>query len=185
MDILKHILAAGITAGIVTFGVIYAYGPSASVVPEPRERGETLGALAGPDINSTYLRWGGVATYRTSAALNTATTTPCALQSPAATSTLVRAALQINVGTTTQTLWTVAKAATPYATTTSLNDSLITLASGAQGTMLHLASTTDIGINGVDTIAPNQYIVWGVAGTAIADSSKLTGTCQAEFVAIP
>lgn len=47
--------------------------------------------------------------------------------------------------------------------------------------MKYTASSTIASVDSVDTIAPNQYIVWGVAGTVIADSTKLNGICSAEF----
>lgn len=145
-----------------------------------RETAERLGALAGPDIASPFLKWGGLETWRGSMALNTATTTPCAIQAPSATSTLDFSSLTIQTASSTATTWTVAKATTAFATTTPLRNN-ISLGSGAQGTMLHIASTTAVAIDSVDVFGPNEWLVWSVAGTAVADTTKLNGICKASF----
>lgn len=177
MDIKNIIIGAVATVSLVV-GVVALNTREPQQEPQ---REPTLGALAGPDIPSPYISWGGATTYRQRAALNTATTTPCAIQAPSSTSTLAWTSLQITTPTTTQTVWTAAKANTPYATTTAQRGT-ITLASGAVGSMLVMASTTLVAIDNVHTLAPNQYIVWGVQGIdKIADSSKLNGYCQAEF----
>lgn len=149
-----------------------------------REVVEKVGALAGPDIASPYLRWGDLATYRTKLALNTATNTPCAIQSPAATSTFVSTTLRINVGSSTATTWFASKGTSAYATTTNLGQ--FALGSGAQGTLYVATSTAQVAgvvmtVDSAAVFAPNTWIVWTVAGTAISDSSKFTGTCQAIF----
>lgn len=136
--------------------------------------------VSSPEISSPYIKYGDIERRAARVALNTATTTPCAIQSPSATSTLVHASLSITTATSTATTWTVAKATTAYATTTSLGSS-IALASGKFGTMT--ASTTFNGLaDDTQIIAPNNYIVWGVAGIGNLTSDKLLGTCQAEFI---
>lgn len=178
------LLAAGVSAVVAT---LVLAGFLSTIKPMPSNPIRTIaGALSGPDISSPYLQWGGVSTWRGSTALATATTTPCAIQSPAATSTLVRTQVRITTATSTATIWTVAKSATPFATTTALQQDT-TLASGIFGTMTHFASSTlgvgtTLALDMKDVIAPNTYIVWGVAGTVIADSTKLNGVCEAEFV---
>lgn len=140
---------------------------------------QNVGAVSSPDISSRYLSWGSLQTYRSRVALATATNTPCSIQSPAATSSLSFASLNLTTGTSTATVWTLAKAATAFATTTPFNT--YSVGSGA------LASITQYGtssINGNDVIGPNTYLVWGVQGTVIADATKLLGTCTAEFMVL-
>lgn len=149
---------------------------------------ESLGALSSPRIPSPYLTWGGVATYQARIALNTATTTPCAILSPVSTSTLEFADLIIKTPTSTATTWTLAKATTRYATTTKL--SVFSLGSGVTGTMVGTTTASNItgstvAVDDLNVIAPSTYIVWGVAGIdKIADTSKLNGYCQAGFRSI-
>lgn len=165
-------------AGVAVIGVAWGLSPSSTSVVE-----KTVERLGGtnPDVISQYLNVGGVRHEYRRAALNTATTTPCALQSPAATSTLLHSALRIEVGTSTATVWTVAKAANAFATTTAFDQ--FSLGSGAQGTMF-VGSASSTAPDEISVIAPSQYVVWGVQGTTIANSALLTGYCQAEFIVI-
>jgi len=136
---------------------------------------QNLGAQPGPDSTHEYYSVNGLAVYKTRKALNAATTTPCAIKSPAATSTLVATGLQITTGSSTAVTYRVATSTTAFATTTSLN--YFALASGAQGSF-NLLSTTS---NAMLIVPPSNYVVWGVEGTVIADATKLLGTCSAEF----
>lgn len=137
----------------------------------------------GPDSSSPYVSNNGVFTYFARQALVTATTTPCAIATPSSTSTLLHASLQVTKGTTTDTtIWTLSKAATKFATTTKYG--AWSLTGGLKGTMI--ATTTTQGAGPVVdeallVIAPNQFLVWGVAGTIPGDTTNLTGTCQAVF----
>lgn len=140
---------------------------------------------AGPDSGADSYSYAGVRTELVGGrkGLITATTTPCTFKTPSATSTLLNATLTVTQGTTTDTtIWTLAKATTPFATTTKLG--AWSLTGGLKGSMV--ASTTPAGASPtVDdsylVFAPNTYLVWGIAGTVPADTSKLTGFCQAEF----
>src|SRR3990167_10653782 len=141
-----------------------------------------LGA-AGPDRFSQCESRNGVQQCFTRYVLRTATTTACAIKSPTATSTLVRATLKVTTATSTATTWTVAKAATAFATTTVIRGAL-SLGSGALGTMSFVA-TSSVGVIDVAFFAPNQYLVWGVAGVdQPSDTTKLNGICQATFEVI-
>jgi len=156
-------------------------------LPEPTSPFDpSLGAVSGPDMPFRYIGVNGLQTYYTKKALGTATSTPCSIQAPAATSTLLRTALRIGVATSTGTVWDAAKSTTAFASTTPLtkNDTLITLASGIQGTMTVSASSTDINLDNEFVFAPNEWIVWKVGGTVIAGSTFLTGTCSAVFEVI-
>lgn len=168
------IVAAVITLTVVTFLWMRPATTTTSTQPD-----RPLGALAGPDIPSPYLRWGDVAVFKGRMALNTATSTPCALQSPAATSTLISASLQIQTPTSTATFWQVAKAASGFATTTALNGHHL-VASGALSTVV--ASTTQSDATDDSMVfGPSQWLVWGAEGFLPADATKLNGVCQATW----
>ena len=138
---------------------------------------------AGPARFSQCESRNGIEQCFTRDALRTATTTACAIKSPTATSTLVRATLKVTTATSTATTWTVAKAATAFATTTILRGDL-SLGSGALGTMSFVA-TSSVGVIDVAFFAPDQYLVWGIAGVdRPSDTTKLNGICQATFEVI-
>jgi hypothetical protein len=116
----------------------------------------------------------GVYTTAVSKALATATTTPCAVLSPNATSTMMFSTFNVTTSTSTAVTLTVATSTTAFATTTVLN--AFSLASGAQGMFTQL-STSSAGA----VMAPSTYVVWGVAGFAPADTAKFLGKCSVEF----
>lgn len=141
-----------------------------------------VGAVTGPDSFFDCETHNGIQRCFTRKGLVGATTTPCAIKSPAATSTLIISELRINVGTSTATTWTAATSTTAFATTT-LFVPTISLASGAQGTMT--AATTTLSNNPDNVFKPNTWLVWGVAGiNNVVDATKLTGICQATFETI-
>lgn len=130
------------------------------------------GAVSGPEINSPYLSVNGMATFYSSPlALRTATTTPCAILSPAATTTLESFTLNVTTGTSTAGLITIATSTTAYATTSLVTSK--TIASGAQGTVNWHAGVD----NGL--VSPSTYVVAGVQG--VAYGFTYIGTCSATF----
>lgn len=178
-------------------GQVGAQGPAGQTVVGPKgDKGDqgapgrdgkdavatrVLGSATSPDISSPYLQWGGVYTYQGAAALKTATTTPCAIQAPSASSTLVFATFKITTGTSTDaTTWTIATSTTAFSTTTGavlLNT--YPLAAGATGEFASLPVPT--GGKMTSPILPNAWVVFGVAGTIPGGSSTLLGTCSAGF----
>ena len=172
-----HKVVVGLTALAIVLGVLVLKQPAIERIIEKQ-----VGAVSGPDLYSPYFSVDGVRHEYRSSPIRTATTTPCAFKSPEATSTLLSASLQVNVASSTATVWTVAKATSPFATTTAINS--FTLASALRGTFVQLATTSPGAADAsVSTIAPNTYIVWGLAGIGTSyDSTKLTGQCVAEFI---
>ncbi len=80
---------------------ILQYGGSVQQVVNPPVN-KSLGALAGPDIPSPYLNWGGIAQWGLAPkSLIQASSTICSLQSPAATSTLISASVTLNLASST------------------------------------------------------------------------------------
>ena len=141
----------------------------------------SVGALAGPDIPYNYFGFGGVREYAGKTdSLYQASTTVCAIQSPAATSTLTFGSINLTVSSTTASTVIIAKSATAYATTTRLGQGPI--AASAQGTVL-ATTTISIGTDDVIVFAPSQWFVVSMqtpAGVAnnIGTFSP-TGICEA------
>jgi hypothetical protein len=111
--------------------------------------------------------------------LTAATTTVCALQSPAATSTLVRGGVRLSVSSTTASTVTIAKATTAFATTTWLTNESV--GANAQATIIVPATTTPTG-QAFQIFAPNEWLVVGMSGGVGTFSP--TGVCQATWEAI-
>jgi hypothetical protein len=135
-----------------------------------------LGAVSGPDSSFPCESHNGVTTCFAQQKLRQATTTVCAFKSPAATSTLMTGSgVKFSVSSSSAITVNLAKAATPFATTTSLG--VAALAAGAQGTFS--ASTTPNGLPAGNTIvdnawvfAPNTFFVVGVqAGVTSGDTA--------------
>lgn len=167
----SNLLVTVVVALIVAGGVAWTVsGTSAPTQPQ------NVGSLTGPDIASPYLKWGGLATYRTSAPLKTATTTLCAIQSPAATSSLMFAAWVINTGTSTAATIDLATSTTAFATTTNLVAATVVGSSGKGA-----VSWSSAGTNGV--LAPNTWVVTKTAGAGLSGYTY-GGTCDAEFTVL-
>lgn len=147
----------------------------------PIKNGENsiLGAVASPDIPSPYFSFGDVRQWAArDSDLTQATTTVCAIQSPAATSTLVAGGIQFTRSSTTASTITIAKASTAFATTTLINAGDVS--ANAHATIL-AASTTLSALEQTNRIfAPNQYLVFGVQG-GIGTFSP-AGSCHAVWV---
>lgn len=178
-------LLVGSAVAVLLAGWIGAGLQPNPVAPEPARQ---LGALAGPDIQSPYLSVGGVRHEYRSRSLTTATTTVCSLQSPSATSTLVHAGLRVGTATTSATTWTLAKNSTGGSATTTLINT-ISLAGASQGTLVASTTQTAVGALSADPVivfAPNNYLVWGVAGIPFSAQGTIDfgGVCQAEFIVI-
>lgn len=170
---IKTIIVSGGTALVVAILVGLTFGGSETVREIVRER--SLGAAAGPDIISPYLRWGGVATYRAAEAMNTATNTVCALRSPASTSTLESFVAYLEVSSSTASRINFATSgsgdAQPSATTTLIDSQNI--AANAKAIFKNASSTI---------ISPNTWLVLGMQGGTGTFSP--TGVCQATWQAI-
>lgn len=151
--------------------------------------GNTLVSLTTALVPGTLFLGG--ATTATSMPINgnrstlaVSTTTPCAIQSPAATSTLQIGSVKFTVGTSTAMTVTMAKAATAFATTTLLGQA-VAIAAGAQGTLVASTTASNL-VNNDFVFAPSQWFVVGVAGAITAGDAAGTGfvpagSCTAEF----
>lgn len=139
---------------------------------------KVIGSVSSPDIQSPYFSVGGLQQWKASVSLTTATTTVCAIQSPAATSTLESAGVLFTTGSTTASTITLAKAATAFATTTSLGRHV--LAANAAG-QLQASTTQTVGLNDTTVFGPNQWFVIGMEG-GIGTFSPV-GQCHATWEA--
>jgi hypothetical protein len=171
MEIYKTLITSILGGVVVLAGsVIFAEKPI------------SVGALGSPDIISPYLNWGGVRTWNSRIDIKQATTTVCAIQSPAATSTLRYAAVKIDLASTTATIWNVAKANTAFATTTAIG----TAHSVAGSSQDFILASTSPAAGDALVFAPNQWLVVGVqAGITSGDAAGTgfvpTGSCQASW----
>jgi hypothetical protein len=174
-----------IVIGLVLVIILGVFGYSA-LHRKDAVAGSTQGAVDITTTNFTSISSangianGGIFTSATRvSALNQATTTVCAIQSPAATTTLQSAGISFTVGSTTAAIVSLAKATSAFATTTSLGQA--SLAANAQGTFT--ASTTkllDVPLDGLSVFAPSTWFVVGMAGLG-SQTYTPTGVCQAVF----
>lgn len=138
-----------------------------------------FGAASGPELPFDHLTVNDVASYfARDTDLTAATTTVCALQSPAATSTLVAASITFSTGTTTQSIVHIARSATAYATTTLL-DAALDFATSTQATFN--ASTTKDNIFSPDTFLVVGMAINGPVCAAGDCTFSPVGVCQAEW----
>lgn len=160
------------------------------------------GALAGPDIPFTYLKWGGVQEVNASAALTATTTFLCQIQAPPATSTLRLATVRVDSNATGAFTFDVStssalsggygsstpayiKAASVPATADGAPFIWTPDATTTPGTNSGLWGTVSATGQRLDYIRPNEYVTFRIAtGTSGTISSFATGQCQASFVTI-
>lgn len=160
-------LSTGLAVVALVLGLIGVFRPAQ--VERVVEK-LTAGAVSSPNIPSPYLQWGGVNFWAQNQTMNQGTTTVCALQSPAATSTLVSGTVGFTVSSTSATTVTVARQTQGFSTTTrDFNNSLIrtqSIAANAKGdfqtatTSLTALSTAQSDV----VFAPNSYLVVTMAG---------------------
>lgn len=164
----------GATGSMGPQGVKGDVGPMGPQGPMgPAGKSATLGAISSPDLPYNYIGVGGVRYYSYSRDYTVSTTTVCAIQGPAATSTLTHAGALFTTASTTASIVTLARAATAFATTTSIGS----IAIAANGTALAVGSTTP-----AVAFGPNQWFVVGMQGGTGTFSP--VGQCYAQFIAI-
>lgn len=141
-----------------------------------------LGASAGPfSVSSTNIDVGGVNIKGKGMALATGTSTVCAIQSPAATSTLLSAGVRFKLASTSAVLVDLAKGTTRFATTTRIGGAY-TIVGSAQGTII--ASTTGSVVGDATIFAPSQWFVAKYSDNNSGVGNASTGFCYATFVSL-
>ena len=168
------LLIAGVLVAIVASAVALV-STKTVVVNQTQPATQNYGAVSGPDMPFQYISVGGVARYHYSLPLATGTTSPCSIQSPAATSTLVSAGIQFTTSSTTATAITIARGTAMTATTTSIGTDY---AIAANKTAMIVASTTATA--GDATIfPPNTWFNVGMKGGV--GTHDAVGVCHAIF----
>lgn len=170
------------------FLALFAFVGVTTLVPKTQLQ-QAFGAVTSPDMPFFYLHWGagnGVQVFPTGRKLATATTTPCSIQSPSATSTLQSAGLKLDVASTSATTWSLYNSATPYLTTTAINTGYVVSAS-AQG---FIQASTSPAALAATVFAPNTYAVWSetggiTGGDTLGTGFVPSGACQATFENYP
>lgn len=151
----------------------------------PGQNGQDgIGAVSGPDISSPYISINGVRTFYERAIPRNATTTICALRSPAATSTLISGAINITNASTTARMFEIGKGTTAFATTTTLTGQM-NLAAGAKATY-HVNDVEGGSADEAMVFAPSTFMVVSMlhSGSTAATNAAVTGACQATFEVI-
>jgi hypothetical protein len=139
---------------------------------------DSFGAASGPEMPFRYLSVGGMKTfYNYSGSLIQATSSViCTIQSPAGTSTLDKAGIQLKTGTSTVTSLSATKSTVPYTLGTVLAST--TVASGAQKSMDVASSTLSQTAIDDRIFSPNTYLVFSQLGGGVLNQ---TGSCFASF----
>lgn len=155
--------------GVAVLALVIA-GVAVSKPAQVVERTIQAGSVSSPAILSPWFSFGGARFWGTEVDFTTATTTVCAVQAPAATSTLVANASTVSFRTssTTASTVTVAKATTAFATTTLLRT--VSVGANAQADFV-MSSTTSVASAAAQALeqsnlvfAPNEWLVIGMAG---------------------
>ena len=141
---------------------------------------ENLGALASPDIPFNWLRVGGVEFRPVAMDARLATNTPCSIQAPAATSTLLFASVSADLASTTDSTWQWHKSATAYATTTDLSS--VTAVGVGPFSLMASSSASNLYTDTVN-FGPNEWLVlWGQNSISASKYSMTNGECRALWI---
>lgn len=123
--------------------------------------------------NITSQKINGVTEYFLRGVFNPATTTPCVLPLPAATTTLQTYSFNITTGTSSAGSFVMGTSTTPYSTSTTPILSAFSVPAGGQATAM-----ADPTSNGV--LSPSLNLVLGMTnGSAVSYGYTYTGTCSA------
>lgn len=174
MNLKDLILGGAVVATIFLIAfVVFSLSPTKTQKTDVTQP-QTYGAAGSPIVSGGCMDVNGVVTCPSKFALTLATSTPCAVKSPAATSTLLAAAMRVSSTSAAATYIEFGKATTQYATTTSLG--IVTLGANAQGTAIASTSRAWPSIDGPTLFSPNTYLVVKIAG-----NTQIAGSCQATF----
>lgn len=175
---MKEKTIIGLAVAVLVLGVVTFLG-GAKVGPQgPAGRdGQPTGSVTGPDRFFECETANGLRKCSFAKELTAASSTVCAIKSPASTSTLDWSGLSLRTPTSTAVTLRIATATTPFATTTV--QYTVSLASGVLGGVAFTPTSTSAQI-----FSPNTYIVWDAQGFVGADTTKFRGTCGAQFTGI-
>lgn len=162
-------LVAAVIACVASFGVI-ALDKGAVVQVKS-------GALAGPIIPFPYIQWGGVTRW---AAIDNfaASSTVCAIQAPAATSTLKSATMLFFSAPAYSTSYEIGESTTLNSTSTPI---VASYTSGAGGTISQIIATTTVTALPDGIVPPNAWINFNLSTSTASGMNQATGECTATF----
>lgn len=162
--------------GIVIVGFVAFTVKSTNTVIDKTVTNE-VGAVVSSELSTNNFAFGEVRKWAYRPKFNVASSTLCAIKSPAATSTLVYAGYEIAVGTSTATTIDIAKGNTAYATTTLL----LTGTAVASGAKANVSWTTAGASAADDIMAPSTWVIVKVATTDALGGYTFGGRCSAVF----
>jgi hypothetical protein len=138
------------------------------------------GALAGPDIASPYLNWGGIVRWGAVQAFNQASSTLCSIQAPAATSTLRSFGINFTAGAVYANTYELGYSAT---TKNSTSTAIIASYTVAANALLTTQATTTLTALTDGVVAPNSWVSFNVSTTTVGSATgpTATGQCSATF----
>lgn len=164
----KTLILSALVALVVTIVV-------SVVTPSPKQiirEIPGLGAVVSSETLTSPTCIDGVCIFSTKRNFTTtASTTICAIKSPSATSTILRATINVTTGSSTAATLYLATSTTAFATTTNLVT--YTLSANTQ------ASTNFVG-TAASVVPPGIFLVLGAAGGP-ANGHLLVGSCSVDF----
>lgn len=174
----QNILNGVLAVAIVLVGFV-AFTKSVNTETVVKEV-QKLGSVVSSELSTNFFSFGELRQWAYHPKFNVATTTICAIKSPAATSTLdlSKTGARFDVSSTTASVVTIAKATTPYATTTIIGNQYA-IAANAQAA-IHASTTATQQVAATEVLAPNTWIVFGMQGGTGGTFSP-SGQCSAGF----
>lgn len=173
MDKNQPILVIGVVLAIVIAGLaLFTHGASLGSVIDGNFTSYNAVKLTD---SADQLQFNGNTNVSVKRILSTSgTTTPCAILSPSATSTLLSFTFMPTVGTTTASTLTLATSTTAYATTSAL--------AGASAVSYTPTRAYSWAAGKDDSIVyPSTYLVLGLAAGTASGGHVMTGVCVANF----
>src|SRR3990167_9528210 len=131
-----------------------------------------FGALTGPIIPFNFLQVGGIKEQGVQIALTQSTSTPCAIQSPNATSTFLGGGIRFDTATATVLEVEFAKSTTAFASTTRIG-SLQRVTASTKGTLL---ATSSVNVLENTPFSPNDWFVVKVSAPEATTNIHNNGT---------
>lgn len=184
----KNILVNVIVSVIVVILAFILFGGKTIVEKVIVEKQNQVGAIPGDTVNTPCFTINGIQRCYTKVGLKQATTTPGAIKTPSASSTLEYASCEVSNATTTGThTLTIAKntstlSSPPAATTTLITEKTVPAAD--RWFTLTATSSRPTADNTETLFAPNTWIVCGMHGGTVDDIGGFApkGSFQAEFI---
>lgn len=175
-DSIKNVVIGGAVALVVAFAVVSTMQPTEGPQGPAGRDGQTVGAVASPELYSDTWTVNGVKTYFYRIPMVRATTTLCAAKiAPEATTTITYASFKIDTGTSTAATIDMSTSTTAFATSTGFSIAN-SVASGAQGS----SYWRPVGGTINDArVAPGEFFVVKTAGAGLSGYTY-TGYCEVE-----